>query len=61
MFTLILLVAAFLLFLFAGFMYFRAPAPPAPLYWQYGLVSIGLACWVLSELVTRGSGLVSGH
>lgn len=46
MITLILLVAAFVLFLLAGI---GVPAS------RYNLIGFGLACWVLSELLAHGS------
>jgi hypothetical protein len=62
MLVLILLMLAFVLFLISGFSFFRVPAaPPAPIYWHYGLVAIGLACWVLSEILKTGPLLTQGH
>jgi hypothetical protein len=46
MITLILLVAAFVLFLLA------AIGVPAS---RYNLVAFGLACWVLSEILGHGA------
>lgn len=48
MLTLILLVAAFVLFLLAGI---GVPAS------RYNLIGIGLACWVLSEILGHGASL----
>lgn len=48
---LILLIAAFLLFLGAAFRGFRA-SPEAP---YGGLVPLGLAAWVLSEILQRAA------
>ena len=52
MLTLILLVLAFVLFLIAGATFFRNPDPGWP--WRFGMVAIGLACWVLSEVLKNG-------
>jgi len=46
MITLILLVASFVLFVLAGI---GVPAS------RYNLIGIGLACWVLSEILGHGS------
>jgi hypothetical protein len=46
MISLILLVAAFVLFVLAGI-----GLPPS----RYNLIGFGLACWVLSEILGRGA------
>ena len=45
MVTLILMVFAFVLFVLAGF---NVPAGP-----RWNLIGLGLACWVLAEILTR--------
>lgn len=52
MLTLILLVFAFVLFVLGGFLG-SAPAP-SPWYGRYNLISWGLACWVLSVILSNG-------
>lgn len=56
MLVLILMVLAFVLFLIPGIAWFRAgspPSPPAP--WPWGSVALGLACWVLAEILKAGT------
>lgn len=50
--TLILLVFSFVLFVIGTFL---PPAPaPAPWYGRFSFISAGLACWVLSVILTNG-------
>lgn len=48
----ILLVFAFVFFAIGAFLG-PAPATPSPWYSRLNLLSLGLACWVLAELLTH--------
>jgi len=52
----ILLVFAFCLFVLGTFIS-ASPAQPGAWYGRFNIVSAGLACWVLAEIITR-SGLL---
>lgn len=51
MLNLILMVLAFVLFLIAGATFLREPPPSASWPWRYAFVALGLACWVLAEIL----------
>jgi len=51
MLTLILQVLAFVLFLISGASFFRDPPPPQSWPWRYSFIALGLACWVLSDIL----------
>lgn len=53
MFSLILMVFGFVLFVLAG-LGIPGPNPPS----RFNLVSFGLACWVLAEILTRAPALM---
>lgn len=57
MLTLILMVLAFVLFLIAGATFLREPPASASWPWRYAFVALGLACWVLSEILRNASAL----
>lgn len=52
MLTLILLVFGFVLFVLSGL---GIPSPT-----RFNLMSFGLACWILAEIVGRGAPLLHG-
>ncbi len=54
MLSLILMVFALVLFIIAGSFAYAVPDWP----WRNRLLCFGLACWVASELVSRGPGLL---
>lgn len=56
MLSLILLVFAFVLLVVAGIM--GNPNPPGNSPWSWRLLCYGLACWVLTELLSKGGPLL---
>ena len=47
-----LLIAAFVCFL-AGASFYSSPVPMTAWYRRPNWISLGLACWVLTEIITR--------
>jgi hypothetical protein len=54
MLILILMVLSFVLFLIAGATFLREPPATASWPWRYAFVAIGLAGWVLAEILKNG-------
>lgn len=49
MLILILMVIAFVLFLISGATFLPPPSQSWP--WRYSFIALGLACWVLAEIL----------
>jgi hypothetical protein len=54
MLILILMVLSFVLFLISGATFLREPPATASWPWRYAFVALGLACWVLAEILKNG-------